>query len=112
MTAYETAPDIEEMDDLLARAICAGEFGEVPTKVVVSLAAACYAYTDAGDKENTDLWVKGSKVLDHLRNSLKQRGVDRDLTLRCFEDDVMVYAHTIDCAASGIAARLGARRHR
>lgn len=116
MSKYAEAPDIEEMDDLLSRAICAAEFGECPAKVVLHLASACYAYTSPEDKaEHADLWVAGPKILDHLRQSLKQRGVERDLGNWCrlanwTHEDIRVYAHTLDMAADGIAQRLGRRR--
>lgn len=103
---FSETPDIEEMNDLLTRAICAAEFGEMSHEVVVSLAAACYTFVDSDDKVDQKHWMCGPKILDHLRQSLQQRGVLREMALNIFGDAVVIYDYTLDCAATGIADRI------
>ena len=99
---YSEPPDVEELDDLLARAIVGLELGVTPQEVAVMLAHACFAYTSTEDKLQADLWVEGPAILEHLQASLKQRGSDYQLHLPPFYHALTIYKHTLDCAAGGI----------
>jgi hypothetical protein len=108
-TRLDETPDIEELDDLLARMICAYEFGEATLRAVQAMIEVCLAYTDPADKSPAegDLWCHDSGIIDELQRLLEVRGVKHVLRLDASNvAGLTVYKNNLDMAASGIKTRI------